>query len=271
MPAPPVRTRKQLALFALALAGITALSVAACGKSDDTSNHGNTEKPGTSASSTSTAPKPPPPPPPPQDEVDGLVRSVSGNTIQLTQRDRTGATVELAPSAMITELGPAQLTDVTAGSCVDVAAGPEPASPDGAITAKSVTIDPPVNGQCPPLEPPEGPHGKVTSVSGNTVTIDSTDPTGKTTPTKVTVTDATTYTRHAVTDPQAIQTGKCMAARGTKHDGVLQATIVDLEPCPPMGRPHHRFHIPNIPNIPGIPHIPDIPHLPDIPHIPHIP
>jgi len=24
----------------------------------------------------------------------------------------------------------------------------------------------------------------------------------------------------------------------------LQATTIDLEPCPPMGRPHHHFHLP---------------------------
>lgn len=234
----------------LALTVVTALSVAACGKSPNTANDENAEKPGASASPPSAAPKPPPPPPVGKDEVEGLVRGVSGSTIQLTQRDRTAATVDLTPTTMITELGPAQLADVTAGSCVDVTAVPEPATPGGAMTARSVTLDPAVSGQCPPLGPPEGPHGKVRSVDGNTIAITSIDPTGKTTDTNVTVSDATTYSKHAVTGPQAIQDGKCLAARGTKHDGTLQATNIDLQPCPPMGRPHHRFHIPYIPHIP---------------------
>ena len=56
------------------------------------------------------------------DEIEGLVRSVSGNTIQLTQRDRTAATVDFTPATMVTELSPAKLTDVKPGSCVDVEA-----------------------------------------------------------------------------------------------------------------------------------------------------
>ena len=50
---------------------------------------------------------------------------MSGNTIQLTQRDRTAATVDFTPTTMVTELTSAQLTDVTPGSCVDVGAAPE--------------------------------------------------------------------------------------------------------------------------------------------------
>jgi hypothetical protein len=39
-----------------------------------------------------------------------------------------------------------------------------------------------------------------------------------------------------------------MAAQGTNHGGVLQASTIDLEPCPPMGRAHHHFHIPFLPH-----------------------
>ncbi len=81
-------------------------------------------------------------------------------------------------------------------------------------------------------------------MTGNTIAVNSIDPTGKATHTTVTVINTTTYTKHAVTNPQAIQNGKCMAAMGTKDGGVLQAATIDLEPCPPMGRPHHHFHIP---------------------------
>lgn len=265
-------------LTILALSGATALSAAAC---STPKNNENTAKPSTTASSTASpttaAPKPPPPPPLGNDEVEGLVRSVSGNTIRLTQRNRTEATVDFAPSTVVTELAPAQLSDVTPGSCVDAAPGQQSSAPGGAITAKSVTINPPLDGRCPPPAPTPGEpaasagvFGKVSSVTGNTITVTSVDPTGKTAPRNVTVTNSTTYTKHAVTGPKAIQDGKCLAARGTDSGGVLHATTIDLEPCPPLGRPHHHFYIPYLPDI-HIPNIPSIPQIPAIPKIPHIP
>jgi hypothetical protein len=110
-----------------------------------------------------------------------------------------------------------------------------------------MTISPAAGGTCPPQEPgAESPsvYGTVSSVTGNTVAVASTDPTGKTTHTNVTINDATTYTKHAITNAQAIQQGKCMAAQGTNSGGVLQAATIDLEPCPPMGREHHH-HFPH--------------------------
>jgi hypothetical protein len=248
----------------LVVTGAIALSVVACG----TSTNEQTGKPSTLTKPTSAAPTPPPAPPMGKDHIEGLINSVSGNTIHLTQRNRTAATVDFTPQTMVTELTPAKLPDVTAGSCVDVEASPKNAPPGGAITAQSVTISPAVGGKCPPpeqpasgsastpptappsAEPTEGPgvFGTVASVTGNTIDVAGTDPTGKTTHTNVTVTDTTTYTKHAVTSAQAIQQGKCMAAQGTDNGGVLQAATIDLEPCPPMGRPRHHFHIPRLPH-----------------------
>lgn len=229
-----------------AVIGAVAVAVAAC----STSTNEHNAQPGTSASPTSAAAKPPPPPPPVgNDHIEGLVDSVSGNAIHLTQRDRTAATVDFSPQTMVTELSPAQLPDVTNGSCIDVQAGPNPGPAGGPVTAQSVTITPAVGGKCPPPEgAPGAVDGTVDSVTGNTIAVTSTDPTGKATHSTVDVTDTTTYTRHAVTDAQAIQQGKCMAAQGTNTGGVLQAATIDLEPCPPMGRPHRRFHIPYLPH-----------------------
>jgi hypothetical protein len=202
------------------------------------------------------------------DHVEGLVNSVSGNTVHLTQRNRTAAAVDFAPQTMITELTPAKLPDVTPGSCVEVEASPNHAPLGAAITAQAVTISPAVGGKCPPPEqptpgsasaPPAAPpsgqpaespgvFGTVASITGNTIAVSSTGPTGKTTQTNVIVTDTTSYTKHAVTDAQAIQQGKCMAAQGTDNGGVLQAVSIDLEPCPPMGRPRHHFHFPHLPH-----------------------
>jgi hypothetical protein len=239
-------------LAIVVVTGATAVSLAACGSSSNE----NTGKPSTSASPTSPAAKPPPAPPVGHDEVEGLVRSVSGNTIQLTQRDRTAAAVDFTPSTLVTELGPAKLSDVTRGSCVDVEAVAQSGPPGGPITAQSLTISPSEGGQCPPPAPspggpPESPsvYGIVDSVTGNTIAVNSIDPTGKATHTTVNVADTTTYNKHAVTNAQAIQNGKCMAAQGTKAGGVLHAATIDLEPCPPMGRPHHHFHFPHLPHI----------------------
>jgi hypothetical protein len=180
-----------------------------------------------------------------KDHIEGLVRSVSGNAIQLTQRDRSAATVDFTPQTMVTELSSAALTDVTPGSCVDVRSAPQSASPGGAITAESVEISPAVAHRCPP---PPGPtvavYGTVDSVAGNAIKVNTIDLTGKTTHTTVSVIDTTTYTKHAVTNAQAVQNGKCMAAQGTKDGNVLRAATIDLEPCPPMGRPHHHLHLP---------------------------
>jgi hypothetical protein len=202
------------------------------------------------------------------DRIEGLGNSVSGNTIHLTQRNRTAAAVDFTPQTMVTELTPAKLPDVTAGSCVEVEASPDHAAPGGAITAQAVTISPAIGGKCPPPEeptpgpagaPPAAPpsgqpaespgvYGTVASTTSNTIDVTSTDPTGKSTHTNVTVTDTTSYSKHAVTNAQAIQQGKCMAAQGTDNGGVLHAASIDLEPCPPMGRPRHHFHFPHLPH-----------------------
>ncbi|MFZ0905086.1 MAG: hypothetical protein WAN71_14695, partial [Mycobacterium sp.] len=162
-------------LVIVAVTGATAVSLAACGNSSNE----NTGKPSTSASSTTpkpTSPKPTPPPAPPMghDEVEGLVRSVSGNRIQLTQRDRTAAAVDFTPQTMITELSSAALTDVKPGSCVDVKPASQSAPPGGAITAESVDISPSEGGKCPPPVGPAGSpgvNGIVDSVTGNTIAV----------------------------------------------------------------------------------------------------
>jgi hypothetical protein len=240
----------QLAVLGVVVAAI-AVAVAMCGPSHNTSNNGNTGNPSASPSPPSppgSSPPPAPPPPPVgKDYVEGLVESVSGNTIQL--RTRTGsATVGFSPSTMVFEVTPAQLTDVTPGSCVNVRATPQNAPPGtgGAITAQAVTITPAVDGKCPP---PAGFYGTVTSVSGNTIAVNGIGAGGPTTPTNVTVTDSTSYNKQAVTNDQAIAHGRCMGAQGTNSDGVLHAMIISLQACPPMGRPHHHLHLPHLPHL----------------------
>jgi hypothetical protein len=239
----------RLTPFAIfAVAGATALSISACGASNNT-------KPTTSASPTSSSPTSSSSPSASakgKDWIHGQIASVSDNAIQVTQQNGT-ATVDFTPSTKVTEITPAQLTDVTAGSCVRVRPTSEstPAA-SGAVTAESVNVSSAVDGKCPqpkapaggstttaPAAPPsDAPaakrsvRGTVESVTGNTIKVTATDPNGSPSETDVTVTDTTKYTKKASADAQALAEGKCIAARGTKDGGgALQATAIIVRPA----------------------------------------
>jgi hypothetical protein len=219
----------RLARFAILTAtGVTALSLAACGSS-------NTSSPTTSPSSPSTAVASPTttssaPAPNAETRVSGLIASVAGNAAQVTQQSGN-ATVDFGGSTKVTETSPAALTDVTAGSCVSVR--PQEAGQGGQpITAASVRVSPAVDGKCPQAKESgkrSGVQGSVASVAGNTLNVTSTDASGNTTQTAVTVSDKTKYHKQVAADTQAITAGKCLTARGTQDSGgALQATTIDL-------------------------------------------
>ena len=241
---PAISVNPRLARLALvAVAAVIVLSVAMCHSSD--TNTGNPAKPAVPAaappSTASSAAPPPAPPPVGKDYVEGLVESVSGGTIQL--RTRSGsATVDFAPSTRVVAVTPAKLTDVTPGSCVNVRATPQSAPAGGAITAQSVTITSAVDGKCPP---PAGFYGTVTSVSGDTIAVSGIG--AQAAPTNVTVANSTSYQLQTPSDAQAIANGKCMGAQGIQDAGVLHATTISLQTCPPMGHPHHHLHLPHLP------------------------
>ncbi len=239
----PLLTR--LAMLALVIATI-AFAIAMCAPSNDAS-HG-TGKPEVSAIPPSRPPDAatpapaPAPPPAAKDYVEGMVESVSGGSIAL--RTRSGsATVDFAPSTPVYRVSPAQFTDVTPGSCVNVRATPQ-GDPGAGFTAQAVTITAAADGKCPP---PAGFYGTVASVSGDTIAVNGIG--GQSAPTTVTVTDTTSYTRQTVSNAQAITNGTCMGAQGTNDGGALRATTISLEQCPPMGPPRHRFHLPHLPHL----------------------
>lgn len=221
---------------------VIALCLALCGPSHDTSSSGGKRSVTATppASAPSAAPPPAPAPPPePKDYVEGMIQSVSGNTIAL--RTRTGsATVGLRPATRVVDVTPAKLSDVTPGTCINVRATPQSAPSGGAITAQTVTITAPADGKCPP---PTGFYGTVASVSGDTISVNGMGPA----PTAVTVANTTSYQRQTPTDAQAITNGKCMGAQGTNDGGTLQAVMISLEACPPMGHHHHHLHLPHLP------------------------
>ncbi len=238
---PPVRPSR---LAIVTLTGAAVLSVAACGAS-------NTAKP-TSANPTGSAPSSSSPSASAKgkDWVNGLIDSVSGNTIQVSQRSGT-ATIDFTPSTAVSELTAAQLTDITAGSCISVHPDRHGASTQGgAITARSVRVSTAVDGKCPQPNQPAGEanhhqlQGQVASVAGNTITLNSADQGANSS--SITVTDTTKYTKQTTADAQAIAQGKCIAAHGTKDGGgTLQATTISVQQadngsCPQPGGTHHR-------------------------------
>jgi hypothetical protein len=170
---------------------------------------------------------------------------VAGNAAQVTQQNGN-ATVDFTGSTKVTEVTPAALTDVTAGSCVSVR--PREEGQGGQpITAASVRVSPAVDGKCPQGKEPakrSAVQGGVTSVAGNTINVTSTDASGNATQTAVTVSDKTRYTKQAAANTEAISAGKCMTAKGTQDGGgALQATTIDLRPardgkCAGEARPH---------------------------------
>jgi hypothetical protein len=251
----------------LAAIGIAGLSVAACG----TSNSGSTaasSTPSAAAPTATSSSAAPAAAPMGKDRVAGLIASVSGNTVQVNQPGGTGtAAVAYAPATKISQAMSAQLTDVTAGSCVWVRPARGNGTPgngtpgNGTVTAARVLISDAVNGQCGPPggkpasgttspapdQPPRGRglRGTVASVSGNTIVV-TTVSDGTTAPANVEVTDSTKYMKRAVAGAQAITQGECIAARGSKDSGgTLQATMINLRAsdngnCPEPNGDHPR-------------------------------
>ena len=159
---------------------------------------------------------------------------MAGNAAQVTQRNGN-ATVNFTASTKVTEATPAALTDVTAGNCVSVRPTHDESNGGQPITAASVRVSPAVDGKCSQgneSAPPGNKHGvqgAVASVAGNTINVTTTDASGKTSQTAVTVNDQTKYTKQTGADAQAITQGKCLTAKGTTDSGgALQATTIDL-------------------------------------------
>ena len=217
----------RLAGFAiLAVASATALSLGACSKSHDEKKSADSSSPAAAA---------------PKDSVNGLVASVSGNSVQVTLESGT-ASVDVGSSAKVIEYTNAQLSDFAAGNCVRVNFQPGP-NPNSA-SAVAVTQNPPGNGgKCPqpkavasgspgallPAGPIQAVMGTVSSVAGNTIVVASTDADGKPALTNMNVHDQTHYTKGVAGTSQAVAQGKCISAAGNKDGGgTLQATSVTL-------------------------------------------
>jgi Domain of unknown function (DUF5666) len=211
------------------LTSLTALSVAACGSSSNPSPAASKSSVSSPTSSTSAPSTAAPQASNGKDHIAGLIASVSGNTVQVNQRNGS-ATVDVGSSTKVAELTPAQLTDLTPGSCV-TARSPRD-NPSGA--ARMIVIGNGANGQCTaPNNARAGMvRGSVASVNGNTVVVNVTAQNGSTSASNVAVDTTTTYLKRASATSSAIAQGKCLAARGTNDSsGTLQATSVTVSPA----------------------------------------
>lgn len=167
----------------LAFAGLTAFSVAACGTHGDTNAASTRSSAPTTSSATHGEHNE-------KGHVSGLIASVSGNTVEVTTQNGN-ATVSFGQSTKVSEISAAQLSDVTAGSCIAAMTPPDSNPP----TARRVMMWPSADGSCVREHPREqqstspapgsgkrpeheGIRGTVASVSGNTITVTGTDPNG---------------------------------------------------------------------------------------------
>ena len=199
----------------IAITATAVMSVAACGSS------------GNSASSTSKG-SPAAPPGNKKDHVAGLVASVAGSTIQVNQKSGT-ATVDVTQSTKVAEMTPAQLSDLTPGACATARTPKDNAS----AAVRMVVIGTDANGGCtpPPNARPGMVRGTVASVNGTTVVL-NVNQNGSTSQSNITVDNQTRYEKRAASTSQAIATGKCLSASGTKDgSGALQATNVTVSPA----------------------------------------
>lgn len=162
------------------------------------------------------------------DKVIGPVTVTSGNGFEVAAAGGI-AKVAYSDDTRAAEAIPAQLAEITPGSCIKAGPGTD----TDAVTAKWVMIGTPVNGQCghPPADGTPAPapahrhgvRGTVDSVNGDTINVTRRDGSHAT----VTVNNDTNYRRRVPSNPHAVTPGRCVVAHGTKDaEGVLQATRV---------------------------------------------
>ncbi|MEU0496381.1 DUF5666 domain-containing protein [Mycobacterium sp. NPDC006124] len=201
------------------LAGLVALSLAACGS---TTTPGTSTTAASGPSSTSSSPAPAA-----KARAAGLVASVSGGTVTVTGT-KGPTTVDVTPSTRVTQTTPGQLTGVTVGECIVARPAKNGGTPP-TVTAASVAYGTAENGQC--SRTAGGDHravvGTVASVNGTAIAVTSTDGAADT----VTVTPATRYAARSDATPSVIAAGQCLTARGTADgSGTLQAQDVAVRP-----------------------------------------
>ena len=208
------------ALFSVFLTTVFLLS--ACGGSEQTSPSDSASQDSASSNETPSSR---------DGRATGRVDSVSDNSITISAKE--GPTnVALSKSTRIFRNSPALLTDISVGTCVDIAhRAAEPGSSQP--PARRITITGTSDGRpCRQGSSATGMRGAVTSIEGPTVSV-AYSPEA---PTAVPVNEKTQYLRQAAVTAQDITQGACLTAVGTlEPGGTLQATTATVGMPPASG------------------------------------
>lgn len=213
---------------AVALAGVTAISLAACGSSTSPSASSSNASPTSSSTATPGAAPSGGHGGKDRDRAVGLVASVNGGTVTLNGRDGT-ATVDVTPSTHVIQLAQGQLSDVAAGECLVARPTKDGGQPPN-VTAAAVVFGASNDGRCGHGgRQGRGVVGTVASVNGSSIVVNGADDAGQY---SVTVTPQTRYEKRTPADASAITAGSCLAAHGTKDaNGTLQAASASVRPA----------------------------------------
>lgn len=237
--------KRTLALTFSAVA--LAFSMAACGDDDQATEQASSEQPAEQQGSGRG---------PGAQPGSGEVAAVDGSTAQV-QSDSSQTAVSWTDSTTFTRQVGGSLDDVAKGACVLVVGE----GSGGAVTAASVRITEPVDGECAtgfgggrpaggerptdrPSGAPEGQEppaqgdrpgggmasGKVTAVSDGGFTVESSTPgSDDTSSVKVAVDDDTTYATTTKADAGDVLVGVCLQTRGeTDSAGAVAATSIQI-------------------------------------------
>jgi len=188
----------------------------------------------------------------------GTLAQINGTSLVLSATDGTDVNVNYTNSTTITQTKTGVLADVVPGSCV-IATGTKDAS--GTLVASGVRLSQPVNGACnagfgnrpggangaPNGTPPSGAPrrtpapgqpipsfaaGKVTTVSGTSVTLQPATGAAQT----ITVPTTVTVSESNVASASALAVGDCIQATGQKDSsGTVNATALSIVPAGPSG------------------------------------
>jgi hypothetical protein len=248
---PGWRRRRTPALVCL---GLAALAATACGSGGSTA-----------AGSTATTPAASNSPAPASGQtafpgVVGTAAAVSGSSMEVQNPTNGQVTVTFTTATAISDMVAATATDVTVGNCVAVVGQPSTSgSATGPVTATTVTISTPVNGNCGAtagfgatggglgsFSPrprssssprPSGPgrsfgraNGKVSSLSASGFVVQArTRTAGADTSITVTTTAATKYLKVVTARKSALKVGECITAVGTANStGAVAARTIRI-------------------------------------------
>jgi Domain of unknown function (DUF5666) len=239
---------------ALAGLGLVALIATACGSAASTVTPPAASNSTAPASSQAAFPG-----------VVGTAAAVSGSSMEVQNPTTGQVTVTFTAATAITDTVVATPKDVTVGTCVTVAGQPSVSgSATGPVTATTVTISTPADGNCsatagfggagggsfsprPGFSPRPRPsgssrafgraNGKVSSLSASGFVVQAKNrATGKDTSITVTTTASTKYLKVVTAHPSALAIGQCITAAGPANNtGMVAARTIRITQPGPNG------------------------------------